>query len=184
MWKILNIAVLFIVGVRAFNNVEFQRKYCYDDYSVRKTNYYFDFTYGSGLTPTSPKGFVCENFVLTKADLDFMARSNFAFTQSTMVVFRNCEIEYFNEFLVSKFPKLWGIFFDNCKVGFKNPTVYAFPIISNGFFHLGFHGCNIYDNTNSRALQKFTRLQGIYIQNSTLQYPIIDDQFLPIFTEL
>lgn len=176
MWKVLSALILTVlfVNVRSFDYVEFKSKYCYEGTNVSAIS----FPVYSGFPERYPNGFVCENFTLTSKDLDEMAQESFAFTETMEVFMKNCEIEYFNQHLVSKFTNVETIFFENCKISFKSPEHILKPNVLS-LHILGFHKCEISDNTNSLALREFANLQFLLVQNSTFENPHIDKQFLP-----
>lgn len=177
MFKFIVLVLNFSISIKAFNFEEFQRKYCYDDTEIRSTIYYFP--YEVGYSKTYPEGYVCENFVLTKEDLNSIAMADFTLSKHGTVLLKNCVLEYFNEHFVSKFPNLWALFLEDCQFSLKNSEIQNNFSVSKNFNMLGFHGCHIYENANSLALQKFNELTYLIIQNSTFQYPRIDEHFLP-----
>lgn len=171
MWKLKLLFSIFLIGAEAFNLEEFRSNYCYEDTNLRTTAFYFP--YNTSYEKIAENGYVCEHFALTSEDLDYMARNSFSISNEPRIVFKNCEIEYFNEYLVSKFPAANYIFFDNCKISLKNPSILAIHSVSL-IQTLGFHECHILDNLESFAFEKMTSLKYILIQNSTFQYPKID----------
>lgn len=168
--------IMWILCGYTFDYVDFIAKYCYEDSALETPSFYLPYSTDFGKVLS---GFACEDFVLKKDDLDYMARYSFVLSNVNYIFFKNCEIEYFNEYLISKFPKAIGVFFDNCKLSFKNPEVLANLTISATFYHLGFHDCHLTNTSDSLALQKFKTLQDLLFQNSTFENPQTDEQFLP-----
>lgn len=182
MWKHLHVLTTLFVIVRGvefvFDFVEFQRKYCHDEKNVKTTAFYSP--HDTGHPKTVDQAYVCEGFILTSQDLDYMALKHYVFSNKTNVLLRDCEIEYFNEYLVSLFPKIHWLYFDNCEISLKNPEIIANSSISKNFWTLGFHKCKITKNLkNSSALHKFSQLAFVYIDDTKFEHPVLDRHFLP-----
>uniref|UniRef100_T1GWZ8 Uncharacterized protein n=1 Tax=Megaselia scalaris TaxID=36166 RepID=T1GWZ8_MEGSC len=103
-------------------------------------------------------------------------RQTFNLSNSENVFLKNCEIEYFNEDIVSKFPNVAWLDVQNCNVTLKNSGNWN---KSSSLEYLAFHQSRIFNNLNSSSLQSFDKLWTILIQNSSLQYSYIDDNLLP-----
>lgn len=175
MKKLIFLFAALYSAANAFDYEAFKNKYCYEDQKIRTTAYYFPYiTYQAKTLP----GIVCEMFSLKKDDLDYMAKNSFVFSNHSYIFLKNCEMEYLNEYFFSKFPKINGMYFENCKISLKNQEIKANVYVSTGFLNLGFHNCIINNNSESNALHSITRLQHLYISNSRLEYPIIDEQLI------
>lgn len=173
----LSFFVFCVAAVWTFDHVEFQKKHCYY-YNNVEPNLVHSISDDNAVDRIQ-SGYICENFVLTKADLDGMARNQFVLSRQMFIFLRNCSIDYFNENLVSIFPGVYGLFFDNCVLSLKDPGVSSKQTLSEYFYHLSFYNCDIRDNLNSKALQKFTGLSHFYFKNSNFQYRQIDEHLLP-----
>lgn len=156
-----------------FDYEEFYRKHCYHSSDEKSTYYYFPY-FLQGRTWKFHDGVVCENFVLSENDLDYMAKNEFAISNYDNIFLRNCEIYYFNEYLISKFPETGAIHIDNCTISLRNPKVKE-NVKINSTYIVAFHNCKINDNLKSHAFQKLWKLVDIIIQNSTLQYPVLEE---------
>lgn len=180
MIQILYIFVATVLIVEAsFDIAEFKKSYCLEDPSVlRRTNFYIPY---SSVPNQEKTGCVCEDFILNKTDLDSMAsQSSTLCKDSTQVFFSNCKIHYLSVHLFSMFPNSNEFIFENCTVGL-NTTNTADAKLPRGLAVLGFHKCNITDNLKSKSFQKIadSNMYYFWLSDSTLQYPIIDEYFLP-----
>lgn len=177
MQLVLSTLAVLLVGTGAFDYQSFERKYCYSDYNVSGIATFFPYKLEDYLL-IEEEAYICENFVLMEEDLEYMARNDFEFAaKKVTTIFKNCEIEYFNEYLVSKFTSSNWIRIIDCKVGFKNPRTIVNSTVTE-IFTIGFHNCEITNNLRSQALHKFTDLKYLLFQNCTFQHPTLDNILL------
>lgn len=181
MLKLLSYLLVSVAAVWTFDLRDFQRKYCYDGTSLGIVLGKFSFPEraGNDHNQSTQNGYLCENFVLTKTDLDDMTKDSTVLSSHPYIFLRNCTIDYFNENFVATFPDMDRLFMDNCQLSLKESDVTTTTTSFVGFYHIGFHNCDIRDNLNSKALQKFNGLTTILFRNSTLQYPQIDKYLMP-----
>lgn len=170
MLKLVYFLIAYISIVNAFDDLEFKEKYCYEDKDARTTDYYFPY----GTNYIDSVGFICEKFVLKEDDLNSIFSRPFNISHAENIFFKNCEIEFFNGYLVTQFPNIKGLYLDNCKVGLKRPNLSSSLKPPKTFTRLGFHNCEITGNKESIAFELYTNLKDILIQNSTFESPYID----------
>lgn len=181
-WFIIFI-LLWMTVVRAFEYHEFKNDYkefkknqCFEGKNIPTINNYFPYeTY----YPKKVDGFICENFKLDKENLEFMARNDYTISDSRFVFLRNCKIDHFNEFIVSKFPNVNRLYFENCEINMKDSGILSNVKVPSGLSFLSFQHCLMTNTNNSRALQKFNDLEAIFVQNSRFQQYFIDEHFFP-----
>lgn len=169
MVKFVFILTAVFATTYSFDDVEFQKKHCYESVSERTTDYYFSI---ATERYTTHPGFVCDNFTLTKEDLESM--SSAIFTEKDVLFFKNCEIPSFNKKILSKFPSVGWLFFDNCKISLDDFGNNSTSAIWNNIRWLGFHDCEIFNNMKSLE-SVFTDLNGLSLHNSTMEYPLPDN---------
>lgn len=170
--------IFLLVGVnlvRAFNFFTFQEEICHPDHFLKTTINYIPYDIGYF---KEEYGLICENFILKQEDIEYMKKNRLIVGYQKNIFMKNCEIPYFNEDLISIFPHIKGIYFENCKVTLADSNPGSSVAISEDFVYLGFHQSRILNNENSSGLQKFKRLN-LFLQETLLETPYIDEHFLP-----
>lgn len=171
-WTGIICLISIISSIKSFDLEEFKGKHCHIDSNSRTTDFYL--SPGDNFS-RSRNGFICKDFVLKESDMDDMSKTSFVLSDERSIFFKNCEIVY-GDYLLSKFPEIQKVFFDNCKISFKNPEVIANSVSSIEI--IGFHDCYIYDNNQSLALQNYSEVDHLLVVNTTFQYRI-DEFFFP-----
>lgn len=167
----LIIALLFCFqGSEAFNHVEFLDKYCTVEANIKVT--------ADAVKVSDISGFLCEHFVLKEEDIRGLASTSVIFSKGENVVFKYCDLGYFNEDLTSLFPRIRSLYIENCKVSLKQTTTSSKKTTKSPLKRISFFNSTITDNLKSSAFKKMTHLNDFLVFRSNFEHPIIDSQLL------
>lgn len=159
---------------------EFHRK-CHEEENVNTIAQYFPYEIGINKIE---EGFVCDNILLSKHDMIDIKLSNDILSPKEYIFLRNCEITYFNEYLLEKFPQSVGIYFENCSISIDYMVMYSIYTAPKNLNYISFHNCHFKNMVNEYAFLN-TKPINLYLKNTEFDNSSISNiNALPKFEEI